>query len=351
MRRPNVGVGYGEIGRPVLAFEAYRQWAQFSEEAGKLIQESTTADFATYLSNVVNKVYFEQYGTVESNWREWADTLTVNDYSEITSVGLEGFPALLRVEEAGEYKAADLGEVVGPKIRVHKYGRTFSLTREVIINDDLNRMREIPAMMGRAGRETLDDAVIDALENPGNAYDGEAFFNNTTHDNLITDALSETSLQTAYTKLRTKTDSLGRRIGLRPGTLLTPVDLDFTAARILNSTEITQPGTGTTAAYGQGNANVVRGLVRHISDHHLNDTNNWYLFAEPAGRPAFRVAFLNGLERPQVMLREPYMRYVLGGVGGADPYTFSFDEIWWKVRFEFGVAPWEWRSVVKSNVA
>jgi len=358
--KPNVGVGYGNLGKPVLVYEGFREWID-TPEALEVREAGSTTDFAYYLDTIIRKVFFDRYQRAESGWRKFAKTMSVSDYREITSVSLSGMPLLLKVGEGGEYKDSPLDEIPGPKIKIEKFGRLFSLTREVFINDDLNRLNDVPSMMAEAAVTSINVNVVQSvLENPGNAYDGNPFFDNTTHGNAITDALSEIGLQNAITKLRQQKDDKGYRINVRPGMLVVPVELEFIAARILNSTEVhiqggtaATPAMGSTPLYSAGNANTVRGIVDYWVEPYLTDANDWYLFADPnaaGARPAMQVAFLNGQETPQVMLKNPEVRLLLGGAGNSDPYTMLYDEIWWKVRYEWAARMWEWRSAVKATV-
>lgn len=356
--KPNVGVGYGDLGKPVMLYEGFREWVD-TAEAQDVREAGSTSDFAYYLDTIVRKVFFDRYQRAESGWRKMAKVISVSDYREITSVSLSGMPLLLAVNEGGEYKDSPLNEIQGPKIKVQKFGRLFSLTREIFINDDLNRLNDVPSMMAEAATTSLNVNVVQTvLENAGTAYDGNAFFDDATHKNTITDALSEVGLQNAITKLRKQTDDTGYRINIRPGMLVIPVELEFIAARILNSTEVhvsggtaAVPAVSGTALYGAGNANTVRGIVDYWVEPYLTDANDWYLFGDPSTRPAMQVAFLNGQETPQVMLKNPEVRMLMGGAGMSDPYTMMYDEIWWKVRYEWAARMWEWRSVVKAIVA
>lgn len=345
------GRGYGDIGRPVRFFEGYREWNAGSS-AIEVRESGSTSDFATYLSTLIYKVFWDRYQRADSNWRQWTGVMSVSDYKEITSVSLSGFPRLLKVREGGEFKDAEISELVGPKIKVEKFGRLFSLTREAIINDDLTRFRDVPSSMAEAAVTSIAiDIVQSTLEANPVAYDGTAFFH-ANHGNLITDALSETGLANAITKMRSQTDPDGYRVNIKPARLLIPVGLEFTAARILNSTQVFIQGSGTTAAYGQGMANVVQNIVSYSVEPYLTDANDWYLFADPnTTRPAMQVAFLNNMDRPQIGLKNPEITLIMGGLGNTDPYTMSFEEIWWKVRWEWAVRMWEWRSAVKSVVA
>jgi hypothetical protein len=335
---------YGRYGRPNQLMEGFLQWTE-TEDAENLRESGSSSDFATYLADKATKRLMWGYQEAPASWREYTRTYSVADFKPISFVRLSEMQDLLEFHEGGEYRDSQIAEIVGPSLTVKTYGRLFSLTRKAIINDDLNQLRDRPAAMGRAAARTLNRSVVDQLEvNSGAgpvAYDGVNLFH-ASHGNLITDALSEAGIQAAYTKLRTQTDPNGLRIALRPWRLVIPPQLELTARRILRSEEITQPGTGL------GNYNVVRGFVDYIVEDYLTDPNDWYLFANPQEAPTLAVGFLNGRETPDVFLKDPGMRSVLGG---SDPYNMEFDEIVWKIRHDWGTGVFDWRGAVKSQVA
>lgn len=331
-----VGSTYGQYGRPISLFDGYLE----AQESG------STSDFPNYMSNLVNKVFYNRFGRAQSTWRQWAGTMSVNDFKQVTAVGLGGFPRLMKVREGGEFFDAEISELPGPVTQVTKFGRLFSLTRETIINDDLNRLRSVPSRMAEAAASTLaQDLVNGVLEAAVNAYDGVAYFH-ATHNNLITDTFGETGIANAYTKLRLQTDADGYRINLKPGILVVPPQLEMAGLRALNSTMIPTPTSGF------GNYNTVQNIAKLVVEPYLNDPLDWYLFADPneTDTPAFMVTFLMGQDAPTIMLKNPELTKIMGGAG-FDPYTMVFDEIWWKIRWEYDVKPWEYRAAVKANAS
>jgi hypothetical protein len=141
-------------------------------------------------------------------------------------------------------------------------------------------------------------------------------------------------------------------------TLLVPPQLETVADRILTSTMVPQPSEGltpvagavpslwTTRQHGLGGANVLQGRFVVVSEDYLLDPNDWYGFADPQEAPAMGTGFLNGDETPDIFLKDPGMRNVLGGT---DPYSMEFDEIVWKIRHEWGTAPLDWRGIVGAK--
>lgn len=331
---------YGTYGRQVRLFEGFLQ-AHDGEWGEELRESGSTSDFATYLNDKATKRLMWGYNEQTSSWREYTRTYSVPDFKPVSFVRLTEMQDLLPFHEGGEYKDSQIAEIVGPSLTVATYGRLFSLTRKSLINDDLNQLRDRPAAMGRSAARTLARSVAKNLETNPNAYDGKAVFH-LDHGNLMTSPLSEQALAEAATKLRTQTDPNGLRIALRPWRVVIPPHLEFTMRRILNSQEITQPGTGI------GNSNVVRNLVDYVIDDYLTDANDWYLFANPQEAPVMAVGFLNGRDTPDIFLKDPGMRSVLGG---SDPYSMEFDEIVWKVRMDWGTGVFDYRGAVKSSVA
>lgn len=357
---------YGRIGRPVQFFEAFIQahevagetlteagysWDDAVNAEEESIRESaTSSDFATYLNDKVTKRLMWGYNEVASNWRQYARTYNVPDFKPISFVRVSEMQDLLPVPEGGPYHDSQIDEIVGPSLSVGTFGRLFSISRRALINDDLNQLRDRPAAMGRAVRRTVSKDVIKQLTSNPNAYDGTALFHSN-HGNLLALALTEDNLGTAIQKMRIQTDPNGLRIGLRPRLLVIPPELELTARRILNSTAVPQPVEGvaqTGIRYGVGGQNVLANAVDYIVEDYFTDSNDWYLFADPQEAPVLGVGFLNGVETPDIFLRDPGMRNVLGGT---DPYTMYFDEIWWKCRHDWGTGVFDWRGALASIIA
>jgi hypothetical protein len=298
------------------------------------------------------------YGEVTTSWRRYARTYNVPDFKAVSFVRLTEMQDLLEVKEAGEYKDSEIAEIVGPSISVKKFGRLFSLTREALINDDLNQLRDRPAAFGRSAARTLARAVISFFEGNPVTYDGVNLFH-ATHANLLSGAqfaLSEDALAQALTKIRKQTDPNGNVIGLSPRTVVIPPELDLIIDRILTSTTVPLAGffqSGNTTAttprdFGMGGTNVLsRRNLTPVVEEYLTDPNDWYVFADMGEAPTIAVGFLNGVETPAIMLKDPGMRLILGG---SDPYSMEYDEITWKVRHEWGVAALDWRGAVKAVV-
>jgi phage major head subunit gpT-like protein len=68
-------------------------------------------------------------------------------------------------------------------LQLATYGRMFAITRQGIINDDLNMFSKVPQKMGRGAKRTIANLVwAQITSNPAMA-DGHNLFDNTNHFN------------------------------------------------------------------------------------------------------------------------------------------------------------------------
>ncbi len=106
--------------------------------------------------------------------------------------GLNGFSTLNKVPEGAEYKyitTSDRGE----PIALATYGNIFSITRQAIINDDLDQLSTVPMAMGRAASRTVGNLVNLVLTGNVKLSDGIALFEQ--HSNLIEAGLTTPGLK------------------------------------------------------------------------------------------------------------------------------------------------------------
>lgn len=346
---------YGNVGKQVLLYEGYMEDLQ---EAG------TTADFPTYLEDKVRRRFLKAWNEVESNWSRWAYVQSVPDFREITTVGLGEMPDLAYIPEDGEYIDSSMGEYTGPKIQLETWGRSFSIGRRLIINDMLGQINEIPARLARASKRTLArklTAIMEDGDTTVECYDGKMLFANDHNggDNLITGLpLDEQALQQPIMRLRQMTDQNGLRINQRATMLLIPIELEFAARRILQGTYIPNAVAGadlgagaspqndqTSAGFGYTEYHVLNGALEMVIDPYLEDPTDYYVLVGNTLETApVSVGFLNGKSAPDIMLQDPGMRLQLGG---NDPYSFQFDRIQYKTRYDFAHTAHEYRGTMK----
>lgn len=334
---------------------AYVRSNQIFDAYIEAMESGSTSDFPTYLQEKLNRIMLNAHGKVPSMWRSVSKIMNMTDFKTYNIMTpLSESDDLQEVAEGGEYQDSELRDSDNVTMKLGTYGRTFSITRQAIINDDFGQLQQQPDRFGRAAARTLAKKVIATLETPGTAYDGVAFFGDhkqedgstTAADNDLTSSpLTRGNLRTAIETMRKFTDIKGNRLSLTPKFLYVPVDLEFTAMEILKAEKLI--GQGADAA-PVTDINVMNGGITGLQvvvEPFLTSGTTWYLVGDINETPPLGVGFLNGKETPDLLLKDSAAKFVLGG---QDPYSFEFDEIKYKVRQDWVVKPIEFRGIIRA---
>lgn len=316
----------------------------------ELRESGTTSDFPAILGNVMYRRLIEWAGTVPDKWRMYSAITEAPDKRPQTAIiGYES-EDLLPVSETGSYVDSALGDA-SFQWQVSTYGRGFSITRDVIINDDLGYIRQQPKRFGRAATRTLSKFVAQTLlEGNGLAFDGNALFSDA-HSNLddSSDAFDATTIQSAITSMRNQT-VLGVFHSVEPKRLVIPPGHEWQARQIINSSIIVATGGDATSgapAIQIGNTNTLSNILDIVIDPFLSDANDWYVFADPNDVPVVMVGFLNGKQTPDLLIERPTMTNV---AGGDDRYEYEFDVLKYKVRHDYGGTLGLWWGAYKVEM-
>jgi phage major head subunit gpT-like protein len=283
-----------------------------------------THSISGILSSTVNKFLLAGFDTVESAWRSISSVRSVNDFKTINQYRLNGAFSFEKVANGGELKNAAASDETRT-ISAETYGIMTSVTRTDLINDDLGALTVVPQRIGRGGALKLNDVFWAEFLN-------DASFFTVAKGNKKTSAtaLGLAGLKEALALYRKLKDSDGKPMATQPRVLLTPVDLEITAAELMNSIQISSGNTS-----GQPSTNVFAGRYEVVSSTYLTEVDHYYLLASPADLPVMEVAFLNGVQSPIVETAE------------AD---FNVLGVQMRGYFDFGCAKAEDKAGVKMDV-
>lgn len=340
-RRANPGydrdlVEVGHLYERVLKGDKYAA-LQFSEAM-------STSDFAILFADILDRQVLGAYQDWPATWQQYARRSVVPDFRQVKRFYMDGGAATLEeVAERAEYPEAVItpGEYT---YSVTKRGKAMDISWESMVNDDLDQFREIPQILGRAGKLTEDKFVTDLYVN---STGPDSSFYSGGNGNVVTGnpALSVAALTTAFTVIAAQRDTDGNPIFIDMMFLVIPPALEVTANNIINATEI-HAASGGGVGTGQDQlrtANWVRNRVKVVVNPWLpiiNTTNGntaWFLFASTSvGRPALEVGFLRGNEQPAVFIKAPDQLRVGGGLTAAEDGDFATDSIRHKVRHILG---------------
>lgn len=337
-------------GKRLRIFDAYiaaREAAEQHRADGTITAEEamSTSDFPTYIGAVIRHTFLNRFQEVQGQWGQYTRDFSLEDFEEYTSSRWGRFPDIQEKALNGPYSELALSELPGESLKLREWGNGFSLTRQLVISDRLNKIAEFPTLFAEALARTMAKvAAIDAFQSNPTMYDGNALFSSN-HANLATaTALTANQagmalLQAMELKLSQQTDDEGYRVvgpGQRP-TLIVPTDYRWIVTALIGN-ETLDNGSNVLLP------NLVKGRYDVIEEPYFTDANNYYMGVDFKGPLGFLAHItLNGNTTPFIGLKDPGVRAVLGG---NDPYSFDFDEIAYKLRHDFNFKPVEWRGVV-----
>lgn len=286
----------------------------------------TTGDFPLILADVAGKTLRRGYENAPRTFQTWARQATISDFKEVKRIQLGGAPDLKKVLEHGEYTHGTFDEAQ-EKYRLFTYGRIAAITREMIVNDDLDAFSRIIPAFGRAAADLESDIVYAQLTtNPVMQSTGEQLFS-APHANLGTaGAISITTLSEARQLMRKQKGLEGRYINLAPRFLVVGPNNETAAAQFTNSDYVPEAAANINPFAG--------GVLRVIVDPRIED-NSWYVLADPAQVDTVEYAYLEGGQGVTIETRN----------------GFEVDGMEVKVRHDFASKAIDYRGMVKNPFA
>lgn len=290
----------------------------------------TSSDFGHVLLNVSEKAMLRGWEYSGETFPVWTKKGTLSNFHTSHRAGLGGFPSLPKVKEGAEYRYVSADDHAAP-IALATYGGLFSITRQAIINDDMSAFQAIPANMGRAASRTIGDLVYAILMSNSAFTDGKTLFHND-HGNIVESAegFIPAALGAARKQMRMQKDSHGNTLNISPAFVIVPAALESIAMQVLRSTSV--PGAETNS----GIMNPVNSMGELVVESRLDahSPENWYVAAE-LGSDTVEVAYLDGVDTPYLEQQEGW----------------SVDGVSYKCRIDAGVAPLDYRGMVRGSKA
>lgn len=249
-----------------------------------------TGDFAIALASTVSRSLRQAYSSAPQTFRSWARKGTLSDFRAATRVAVAGNLALEKVNEMGEFKRGKLNDG-GETIQLATYGKAIGVSRQAIINDDLDFLSRLPAMFGRAAADFESDTVYGILTANAVMSDNVALFH-ANHGNLGTaGVIGETTLTEARAAMRKQKDPGGNSqpLNLVGKYLLVPAALETTAQKQIAAVVI---------ATKTADTNVFNNSYEIIVEPRLDAASltAWYLAADPGQIDTLEYAYLDGDE-------------------------------------------------------
>lgn len=288
----------------------------------------TTGTLANIALDAANKSMHIGYEEAPSTYQSWTRATSLTDFKSKNVVKVSELPELEKVGENGEITEAQLTDAK-VAYSLNTYGKLVTVTRQMLINDDLGALTMTPFKLGSAARRTINRHVYDILVNgDSSAYtiDSVNLFASA-HNNLLTTALDSANLTIARAAMRKQRGpNSDAYLNIAPRFLIVPPDLEHTALELIESSG------STVAEKSSGVTNVHRNSYELIVDAELVDADDWYLSADPSQIDTVEVAFLNGSDAPSIETFE-----------GENTLGLKF-----RCFIDFGMAPIDFRGLHKN---
>ncbi len=288
-------------------------------------------DFDKLLENVARKALYLGYEETPEVYRQLSRIVNLADFKQMKFVAFSSFSNLDEVPELGEYKFGDFKDA-GESVVLTTYGKLFGLSRQAIINDDLNQFTRIPASMGRAGARKIGDLFSAVFTANAKLEQTNKTLFHADHRNIATNLPSTAAMDAMNVAMGTQKDLNNNRIQIRPWAIYCPVALE-SKFRLINMNERT---VGEGADGDTTDSNTARGMVTEIvSDARLDDdsASGWYGMGNPNLYDTVAIALLDGRDEPYFERQD----------------MFDRDGVTWKVRVDAAAAALDFRAVYRGN--
>lgn len=284
-----------------------------------------SSDFPNLFGSVINRTLGARYALMQMSYRTISRQQDFRDFRQQNAVRTGDFPQLEQLPEGAEIKFGTFADKREPAT-LTTYARRLNITRQMLINDDLNAIASLLASYGSTV-QLLEDRVSWSLilsasgAGPTMSETGRALFN-TTDKTLAASAaaIDEASLSIGRESIRTqvRVGGLDPRTGGGPGNVLglPPAFLVVGPARETAAQKmVTQIVPGSAA-----NTNVFVGTLSPLVSAQISG-NGWYLFTDPALQAVFRWGLLEGSTGPSLTVENVFGA---DGVGVQAVHDFGF---------------------------
>lgn len=321
-----MGYSLRELARESLRIARQRDGGDVRDMVGRAL---TSTDFPIILANIANKSLATGYETASETWQEWAGDGSVSDFKTHTMVRASETDDLDEIPENDQYKYGDMTEGK-EEYKIATYGKLFAISRQAIINDDLNALTNIPKNHGEAASRKIGDVCYAVVTANSAMGDGVALFHTTTHGNLASSGavVGVETLAAGIKAMKLQKDLQGkRRLNIKPNFFLAPATVEGTAEVFFASQWWDGSAKDATRTNPYAGNYFTRVYESRLDDDSLTA---WYLLG-PKGKTVV-VYFLNGI-------KAPYMETKAG---------WSVDGAEYKVRIDCGAKAVDWKAMYKN---
>lgn len=288
----------------------------------------STSDFKLILANVTNKTLQDSYAGSPQTFRPLVRQVSLNDFKPVQRTRLGDAPNLEKVNENGEFKYGKLGEEA-ESYRLETYGKIIPITRQTIINDDLEAFMRLARMYGRSAADLESDLVWGLFTQNQKMADEKTVFHADHHNyNSSATGITIASIGAGRTAMRKQKGVDGRLISVMPEYMIVPSSRETEGEQFISQN---------LAATKNEDINPFAGRLQLIAEPRLEENGgnakDWFLGCGPDQIDTIELAYLSGDE----------------GLVLEEEAGFDVDGIKFKARLDVAAAFIDWRGFYKQK--
>ncbi|MGJ8594368.1 prohead protease/major capsid protein fusion protein [Sulfitobacter sp.] len=255
-----------------------------------------TSDFPLVVSNAMGKVAADSYKAAETVLKRLGRQRVLRDFKPSTSIRVGEMGKLEEIAESGEIKATSRAET-GESMSLKTFARSINVSRNLLVNDDLNLLGDMTAAFGEAAAQTEAEEMVALLTSNPNLSDGTPVFD-ASRGNLSGAGADPSSAELDIIRkaMRSTTGTDGKTlISVTPKFLLVGPELENQAERLLSDIYATTTG----------DVNAWSGKLSLLVEPRLT-SNQWYVFADPARVASIFYGYLASAQGVQIQRAEAW---------------------------------------------
>jgi hypothetical protein len=291
---------------------------------------TSTYNLPGILSDAANKVALETYKAVATTWPLLAKNVSLSNFKAHNLYRLTVAGEMEEVPKSGAIVHGTLSEAEYA-VRAKTYGKMIGITRQDVIDDDLQAFTAVPALLTRKAVLAVEKALYKLVLTNAASFFGAG------NRNATSGALGLTGLGAAYKAFREFVDDDGDPTLVMPKYLVVPPALEMLARQLVASVTVVGgsaagPAANPFAAMFEVLASPY--LAEAVGLSEAADDDAYYLFAPAGDYAAVAVGTLNGNAAPTV-----------------EQANYDFDRLGISTRcyFDFGVSFLDPRGAVRSD--
>jgi len=294
-----------EIGRDILEANGISTRGMSSNEiAGQALASrsgglQSTTDFGGILSNMANATLRRAYDAAPQTFRPIVRETSALNFKPITRAQFGEAPALNKIRENGEFTRGTIGEST-EQYRLATYGRIVAITRQVLLNDDVDAFTRLPAAFGVQAAQLESDLVWGQILGNPVMKDGKTLFHADHGNIMIPQVIGLWSVSAGRTMFAKQTGLDGKTtLSLTPSFIIVPAALDILAQQFIGSIRPTTTADvvpeGLSRLQVISEARLDNGIDRPEDDIVVEgDPHAWYMAGSPTQCEIVEIAYLEG---------------------------------------------------------